>query len=1596
MVTEAGRVEALLTLNASGFDRSISSSIDKVKNFVSTMEKLSDNSTKFTQGIREVTTQLKNLGTVIDRVANNDAFTKFKTMSEGMQNMVRAAIEFNRAGGVTSQTFRIMGNSIQAFMNSLGGVQVKLTNVVKTQEQVVQSSNQVITAETRMKANLGTGYDKYLSKINEVNDALMRMRANLGSGYGNYLSNINQVQSSLNSTGKSANTASESTKKMSNATESAGNSAKNAQGSFRGLSNVLSTLRGIGMMVVSMFAYNFLHSLGQTVSETIKARSEMYSLFSTMGMTTSGVNLFNNALDQTVAKFQRVNKYSLGETVASIGVEFNLSAKEMAKAMDVTSMITSEYLRAGRNASEASLAVRDIMQGQFQRLSRETGVKQKDLEAAGWDGDTKNVLGLMEALEKVAYSRNWDTFAAKANSLNDIVLITQNRFGEWAADISEYIVPVVTGAFNILVTIISSLSSILGGVATALQLPDWAGAAVLVGGFVASLVALVPALITARTGLGLMDIAERGLKDSIVGAIFGIKAEEAANVSSTKVLAAKILGLNLEEVSQNGVKGALIKKLGIENVEAAMQQRTISLILAKILGLNMEKVAEEGVLAAIGRKIAAQIAEILHLNEARVAEMGHTAAVVAGTLAITAMVVVIGLLVAGFMALIAPILNATASMEKFNKLVKEGNNLIKDANETKTKFAKQYENATKKLSKLTKGTEEYNAALREQAQAKKNVNDMTEKYIPNLQKAVYLAGAAQQNYDDGKVKSMVNAERELNDEFIKLGINSQIAGEMASTAMAEAREGQKILYTALQRFNYDLAKHNLGTIALTATLKRSGKEDKEIQDVVDGYTTAWENMEKNRQTRMTSDNFGDIVNASLGEAYFSASLWWTEFNAYLQAGANDIAWEKFWKGIAHGFADLPMLHDFWGWVFKESGMLEYKGKGWDGLGQFFADSLGKILNPIETAFNAADWLRAQFGFEKGKGVLFDTTELEASFMESMNNFFTSIYNWSPMGGGFVISDWLKKQLGVSSDKGLLFDADFQAKLWGELTNLGNTVRQGFNNVVSIIRYTVSQWVNAGLNGARQLFTSIGSVVSQISPKIGSEFAKIPDRIRAAIPAAVSAAKSYGVSILEAALGAMGIKSPGIVQNKITAEFQNTVSNIGDTVESARSVGADFGSAITGAVTDNLTGGFIMDYRGDAGQINAINQSITSDTASTFTDLGLTVDGTISTMSSNIATNYTNMNMTQSTMLNGMATQNKTAFNNIQTQTNTSLKNMRDSTSNVTLQMTRAWSTMKDNIVASANQLKTQSTAHFNTLSAHIGTFYRKLQNPSMWGAGDKVPTRYYNSARGNRGRTAVRRHFGLGGGFAGGVGQANLPRTMSLKRLRQMMGDSPIFDGLDLNQVVDVVTFLSNFDGGFGWNTWHSKHFNKIKTTTGDYNMKSPQIMHRINTSATFHPKEFYNGRPSVSFGQFQSMAESLFSAIPYDFYYNSDKYGSWVNALNAGACNCYDGASALIALASTCGFGGYMASGTWNGIPHVYAVINGRKMDTTGWQQRRNWNGVSAGGDVKGVGQTTVNITVDMSNSNIYGVDELDSRIENGVNKAMQKSINPSKIIGY
>lgn len=553
--------------------------------------------------------------------------------------------------------------------------------------------------------------------------------------------------------------------------------------------------------------------------------------------------------------------------------------------------------------------------------------------------------------------------------------------------------------------------------------------------------------------------------------------------------------------------------------------------------------------------------------------------------------------------------------------------------------------------------------------------------------------------------------------------------------------------------------------------------------------------------------------------------------------------------------------------------------------------------------------------------------------------------------------------------------NFARNIWNNAVNAGRNFLNGviqfvqqlpgrfYSFLVSVISYIVSaggQWVNNAKSKAKGVVDGVINWVKQLPGKVYQEFMNIGSRILSAGSDLVNKAKQVGQNIVNGILGAMGIHSPGTIQESIALEFKNMIGrisgNVGDAYKAAKLVGADI---VSGFQSQN-----VEDALNVMPQINAENSEETftpnvaavptTVTTEVNTETNDTASSGLSQMVQATNTAYTAMKNKETFSMNAMLAHVTSSMNLILTRTRMSLasttavtqsnlQNMSSSTASITSEMVDAWETMKNKIVRAASDIKSDSTRHFDKLSSTIGSFYRKLQNPSSWGAGPA----------GSRGPRGAGRPAGKMSNITSKMAERiKAPHFVSVQEVRQ----SPCFNSSCLEYLsptntgsnikttdlirggcVDCVLGLKEM-GNAGWSDSVAPNVKHIKQKSRNWSMKGPVIAGKYQTGLSFKVSDFETGTPKIDFQSFKSMAESLFSQIPYAFYYDSEKYGTWQNAIMNGECNCSDGSDALIALAHTCGLSASKVHGHWGSVGHFWANVEGHKMDTTGWQKQRNW----------------------------------------------------------
>ena len=1560
-------VKSMMVSVTEDFSR-LGSTVSKVGTTFQSWRTLTDeivNSTtqKLSTSVNKVNTSLKNLSTNLN--STTSGLSRFSSTLNSTDQTIARSVSYVQqyAHALTIPTKYMMegGAEAQRYKLLQKGVNLTIEDNINTLRR--QSAEMQRNAQEKLK---NMGYTRQESVAEEQ----------LSQSTTRTSTSLERQSASLDRTSSSMNRATTQTNRLKGA---------------------LSSLRSIGTLVASMMVYNFAHSLITATRETVNAKSEMEGYFKMLHFGQNQIGNFNKALDETIARFPRINKYALGETISSIGVEFNLTTKEMEKAMPVVSMITSEYLRTGRNVNEASLAVKDILQGEFQRLSRETGVKGDQLREAGWSGDKNDVMGLLDALKKVGESRNWDVFVTKANSLNDAVLILQNRFSEWSAEMVNVVQPTILAVFNSLMSIGQGFAVGLTNIWQWLNADGWGQTAVKIGGVTTALLTLSQALVMYRTKMGLVQLSQMGLTKQLASLVLGLKGQEIAEVGVRNAILSKILGVKAETIANKGLVASM-KEATLQTKANAIQEQfdtmrtgenTVAKKLNK-LAMDLEKASTEGLISAKEKNIIQTQLDTLEqeLNTVQKEEqiganMGLTASLyylgtgeiyVAETTGMvsTAMGILngifmlspIGWITAAILAMAGAVYVLTGGLDDSWNKMKQFNETMQDTG-TAQKDAYQW-------------LEQVKNEVGEQSNKFKTAKGTVDDYVKSLKSASYWYNHSKEAFENQGL-TLSSTSR---DTLIHYGVSEEDVDTWVNNSEALSL-GKYKYYHAEQVLNKQIKGENSN---FSKDLKQYLADVDSINGDLEGAYSElrgnYENLAQHSYEANTADNWWDWAWASM---YAGLDQFWIDsmktqmdftkwfddlFSDISEDGIIKVINDRVLKPLQDAWNHL--MEDPWGVLIEGSGKAEYKG----------TDPFTKYISSMFD-LNSSDG---------GVDIVKLINEGLPKLLWGSDTNFTI---------GDIINDWwntnIVEPLSTTNFDllGTIINSIFPAPV---SASDGTSDHPSFMEDVSdILGFDVQSWIDSFTSDP---WSTLGvefpsfDIIGTITSSFGS----------------VNVADFIGKLILPNDGGIFQWVMDTII-NPLVEGIKQGVENTPILGDVASLLGFGDGTAETQSkesgtvVGTNFTTGVQTGLGPLDGIINTAFKGLNlDDVTAKFQGNATTISSKASSTASEVGASFTTMKNNQRSSLDSMVSKNNTAFQNMQTSSNSSMIKMRDSTSSITSKMTDAWRLMKDNIVASAEKIKTDSKIRFDTLGQTISGFYRKIQNPSLWGGGaghGTVPRRVArNPSVGKSLVSGVKTR----GGYAGGLETKSSSATMSISQLKRELCPSGecdgLFDGYKSTDVVNVWDFLQSVGTGHGFGGWNfaQQHNAFIKNKSDAWDTAPPiiDLVGGISTNTGFKVNNFNNGTPKVTFSQFEDIATAIFSRIPYRFYYDSSWKGSWLGALQSGACNCYDGAMALMALARTFGFSASMAHGTWTDpsgkkTAHVWAMINGVKMDTTGLQQRGSWRpSASAGGNPNPSSSgKTVNITVDMSGATVYGVEDLDNRIQESVQKGLQSEFN-------
>ena len=854
MATQVGSVSAKIILDKSEFETA-------VKGLVEDITKIKEAFGKQSTGN----------GMTDDVVKLKEEINSLKKTTEDYKKQLSSLREqLNATGSSVKKTSAQMSEFRKAL--NLAKEVYNLKNSLEQLQDLPIIPKRAFNEVTHFKKALNMANEVYQLKkaLTEVNNLEILPK---GTNIEKHAANIDKATKSQEAFNKIVNTGQRSMREFGTTMGKAEAYSNNLYRGLQKVRSVIISLKTIFSAMGAMALWGFATDLIEGAKETYRVKSEMESLLMKNSKVTAdptGIETFNKALDGTIDRFQKINKYSLGETVASIGLEFELNAKQMAESMDVIAMVQNEYARAGRTSEEAALAVKDILQGEFRRLSMETGIGKEDLiEKYGWSGNKEDIESLMEALRKAGKDRHWDLFAEKATSLNDVINITKNRFSEFGADLITNIEPAILSAFNAMVGGIDHLKKSFEGMGSFGKIATIGGVGL--GAFTGISTALMVlkrnmglaeiatlgwgrSFMTALLGLNKADVATHGFLKTLTATISGTDAATVSNIGLTKSILGRVAGIDLATQKEYGFLTALAHhKAELKGLGQVMDAASISnLKWYQKLGYAVGALKEgEVATASFGRTILKTVFSVKML---KIALLGLTTVAILGW----------------FAGIAAQADQNRKAIENYNNLLSNGAKISEDA-------SKKVSDLESKLAGLTQGTKEYNDVYRQLVTAKYNKED-----INHANEMIKTYEAETKAYEN-RIKYR-RSER-LNESYRLAGLNERQAGLAASGYTAQVEQAQKVRNNALKEYDDRLYKASQHINEHVSLMKEAGADEEKLVSYVTEY---------NAQALETAELWRKFNEGDLNSGFYAVlgelKLMWIDL-------WNDDHFVRFWNSV---------------------------------------------------------------------------------------------------------------------------------------------------------------------------------------------------------------------------------------------------------------------------------------------------------------------------------------------------------------------------------------------------------------------------------------------------------------------------------------------------------------------------------------------------------------------------------------------------------------------------------------------------------------------------------------------------------------------------
>lgn len=1455
------------------------------------MSKATQSAQNYTNKINESTSKFSQLSQSVNRIGLNGA-TSFNQLTNAQQ---KALLEFssldNKSRELVQSVDRVGTNGMNSFLQLSNSQQRALTSMDSLSQSATRTSgsfsqfgmNATAVQEKLSGMSLAPGLNP---SIESAKVQVSSMGYSLDSTSGKLLVLGERAKTSI---GEAFTSSVQSAKEK---LSSLGSSITGTSSRMSGLNTGsriagggLGFLRNAASMTVGMIGYDLVNSIAQSARTSINAAGNFNAFGKRLGMTGSEINSFRGKVNELQGSFRKVDMNAVGAAALELGVKLKIPKDSMDELTKTTAVMSSAFVKEGRTQEDAILAVSDAMDGQFRRL-QELGITQDMLKNNGWDGDLQNKTSLLQAMNKTLDQMGFTTTAMQINTLDEAYQALSVSGGQLLGSVLIPLTPAFVSITYAVIGAVDGVKKFIGSMQKAWAgLPDWAQLTIILTG---------------------------------VGIAFGLLAV----VIWTTVIPA-IVG------SIVGFINMILPMLGVE-VSAITLTGAFSLLAGAVWGA----------LAPLLPFIAAAV-----LAGVAIYEVGKYLGWWKdfGTMfkAITA----------GVKRLWAAFINHP-DVKAFIKSIGDAWKWLNDTLKPVISWLQSI--WVQICPPSAKGKVDAVRAIIEGLGFAWKVLKVAMEVATFPMRMIAQVLIALWNVAQPVGQGIYSALKPI--ICILLGCSPGIVPALKSTY-----EWFTTVWNAIAGFIGGVVSGIVSTLgSIVSTLGNlinyvlSGQASLDMLNFVFSglynimniigsflpsvFQPAWQLM---------MDIFLVIWNSVIQLVTIFSEL----MNGQISLSeAIVMVWNLIWSTLSTILSMI--ISAVWGWASQMWNSAMSAASGFVNNVIIFISTLpSKIWAWLLSVINrVVSWAGSMYAHARNTGSRFVTGVI--SFISSLPG---RIWSYLSNTIGKAVS-WASSMISHARSAGsgmvtglISYLSQLPGKAYTEFINMKNRILSAGAQIIAQAKHIGSDIVKAMLNAMG--IHSPGTI--QLS--VGAEMINTLTKIKDVVKPAGDIAKKLGENIVKK-FGTPKLQTDVtdvVPETTMPNEDTNVASNVVNDVApnpvnvpvTTDTSNLQTGLNSTTELTNTTNQGIATSYQELLANMSmSMDQMVQTDQLA-YGQIQMNDSTAMNNVKNNLSTNLMSMKNNLSSNLNNMVLKNTSSMNNIRLTTNNQLTSMLSSTKAVTNNMVSAWQTMATKIISSANNIKTQSTNYFDQLSNTIGKFYRKLQNPGSWGAG-----------AGGGSPSHIHPASSPSGGFLSRIGNAlrrkQAPTIISLSQAKA----SPCVDqscltymktdGSSNLNMADLVrgncitcgVDLTDIPGGAGWDDAAPKNVSYIKKIAREWGMKGPVIANKYPTGASFKVKEFENGTPNISYDTFKGMAEDVFSNIQYDFYWDSTKYGNWLNAFYAGHMNCSDSSDAIIGLAHACNLSASKVHGHWNSLGHFWAEVEGHKMDTTGWMQHRNW----------------------------------------------------------